>query len=634
MRIVILLAALLLLTLAGPAQAQDFAPSFEETECRFEASTAGDVTCGDLIVPEDWDVPDGDTIRLHVARYAARNEAAPEPILFLQGGPGGSGVDLLPQGYPLIFSEFNRDYDFVVLEQRGTRASQPDLLCEELNVLTLAWLDDDIPSDDLLQGQYDALAACRARLTTDEAIALPEYTSANNARDIAALADALDVPAFNLYGVSYGSRLALTVMRDHPDVVRSAVLDAPFPPQVDIYAEFRQNAFGALEAVLAACAADEVCNGAYPDLTTTFEDTYAALNADPITTQGVLPSTGETVDVLINGDAFLGFLFQALYQSALIPEMPRIIQQANVGDVEQIAFFSLLFLDQTLDTSLGMYLSVQCAEEVPYADVAAGLAVEARYAQFARFFAGQLDSARNIAATCALWDVPAAPRLEDDAIQSDIPALVMTGTFDPATPPRWGQTMAETLPHGGFIEVLYAGHGVIDLPCARQMALDFYAAPESLPADACRAERDLTFSLPASGEVVLVPFEEALTGIQGVYPDGWQELAPGTFARSGLGEVAIAQVGAPGLSSDAMLGLITGQLGQDEPLTPSGEHVTPQGEAWTLYELTVQGLAIRIAARQAEGGALLVLLQAPPGEIDALSEQVYLPALDAARFTP
>ncbi|MFP4321243.1 MAG: alpha/beta hydrolase [Anaerolineales bacterium] len=636
-RMLMLLGAVLaLLVIAAPTSAQtDFTPTFEATDCRFPTPTSGDLTCGDLIVPEDWDAPEGKTIRLHVAIFAARAaDPAPEPILFLQGGPGGSGLDLLEPGYPLIFGPFNADYDFMVLEQRGTRYSQPDLICDELNDLSFEYLDDDLAAETLRAEQWDALRACRERLVA-EGVDLAEYHSDNNARDIAALAAALDVPGFNLYGVSYGSRLALTVMRDHPEVVRSAVLDAPFPPQVDIYADFRQNTFGALEDVFVACAADDVCNAAYPDLETTFRETYDALNADPITTQARLPSTGETYDILIDGNGFLGFLFLALYQSSFIPEVPSIIAAASQGNVEQIAFLSMLFFDQSLDSSIGMLLSVQCREEVPYNDAARGQEVEQRYADFNEFFVGQLDSATNIAQTCAIWDVPAAPRIENEPVVSDVPALVMAGTFDPATPPRWGRLMAETLSNGTFLEVPNAGHGVIDLACPREIVLEFYDDPTVAPSGDCLQDiGDLAFSAPQSREVVLVPYEDALTGLQSVRPEGWQELGPGTFGRSSIGEVALAQVAARGADEQLLLSVISSQLLGDEPLEATDTYTTPDGNTWTLYEFSVQGLAIRLATRPDESGAILVLLQAPFSEISALSDSILFPVLDVAVFLP
>ena len=185
--------------------------------------------CGYLTVLENRMRPNGRTIRLAVAiRKASADNPKSDPILFLTGGPGGSG---LGEG-PGVAKQWRRDRDVIFLDQRGALKSDPFLACPGIDAFMestvgLSWSAPETTQQDALTTKTcrDRLAAAGAELTS--------YNSTESAADVADLRIALGVDRWNLYGVSYGTNLALQVLRDYPAGVRSVVLDAVFPPQIN-----------------------------------------------------------------------------------------------------------------------------------------------------------------------------------------------------------------------------------------------------------------------------------------------------------------------------------------------------------------------------------------------------------------
>src|SRR5262249_29867789 len=156
--------------------------------------------------------------------------------------------------------------------------------------------------------------------------------SAAGAADVNDIRLALGYDKIDLYGVSYGTRLALTVMRDFPDILRSVVLDSTVPVQADLYNDVARNAQRVFDLLFQSCAADRACNGAFPDLEDGFYQLVARLNAAPVTVQLKHPFTGKSYDFLITGNRLVGALFETFYVTSFIPGLPRVIARARAGD--------------------------------------------------------------------------------------------------------------------------------------------------------------------------------------------------------------------------------------------------------------------------------------------------------------
>ena len=316
LRFVLILCTLLAGSSFGFLQAQDL-PELFEGPCPFFVppasgeSDGGTIRCVTVIVPEDRQNPDGAEVELAVAIIQRSNlSSQAAPVFYLEGGPGGSAI----QAYDFwLQTSLRQDHDIILLDQRGTGYSYPTLDCYEF-----------------AEDSEDPIAECRSRLD-EEGINLGAYNSRESAADVVDVMNALGLEQVNLYGVSYGTRLALTVIRDAPQRVRSAMIDAVYPPHVNGYDEQVVLAYGAFETLFADCAAEAACNARFPNLREVFYSTIKVLNETPLE----MEAEDGTVEE-IYGETLVSMVFSAMYDASLVPYMPALIFAAADGDVDAI----------------------------------------------------------------------------------------------------------------------------------------------------------------------------------------------------------------------------------------------------------------------------------------------------------
>ncbi len=475
------------------------AQDYRETSCPrllILGETEGDtVTCGFLSVPESRSRENSPTVELAVMVLHARSSTPlADPLLFLQGGPGGAALSTAELWRASVWRDTR---DIVLFDQRGTGYSRPNLKCPEL-----------------YQDLYAGLDTCRARLAR-AGVDLRAYNSRENAADVEALRQALGVEAWNLYGVSYGTRLALTVLRDHPIGVRSVVLDSTYPPQVRRFAEFGANFERALNQVFTTCAADAACTAAFPDLKRKFSTRISVANGIPF----------ELFDGFeVDGDDLLSLYFQSMYSEAVLPNLPYSMSklaEREVGDA--LLLLSGVVSGEEVDAgragglaiyrvvlealqwfwrevqSEGVFFSTECQEDVSFERLSDVTAASESLSAVVRHLVE--TTGRDMFDDCRAWRVGRGDTVESQAVVSDVPTLVLAGSFDPITPPSWGKLAAETLQNSFFFEFPNAAHGVfLSGDCPVGMVQDFLDAPESEPDSGCIADIKLEFYIPeASG---------------------------------------------------------------------------------------------------------------------------------------
>ena len=440
--------------------------AFQTTSCPFKLAAGvvegKDVRCGYLTVPEDHNRPQGQTIKLAVAIFkASYSNPAADPVVDLQGGPGTQllatlGPVLTPSNIPNFTPG---DRDLILLDQRGVGYSQPSLGCQV----------------------NETLLACHDRLVR-QGINLSDYTTIQNAEDVHDLVLALGYHQVNLYGISYGTRLALTVMRLFPSDIRSAVLDSTSPPQVDIDTGFPAATQRAFDTLFRGCAANPTCNQNYPHLQTVFVHLVSELNQYPATVQMTNPQTGKPARAVLTGDDVVNGLRNALYETALIPKLPKVIYQlanhdylagAAVSEVANIALGS---------DSVGMFYSVECSESTltPQAMPAAVQMVEP---ETRHYF---LTALQADYANCQRWNVQPVEAVQWQPVTSAIPTLILAGEYDPATAPAYGMLAARTLSRSFFFLFPGTGHGVVGRNfCATRLLHTFVERPTEKPDTTC-----------------------------------------------------------------------------------------------------------------------------------------------------
>ena len=619
---------------------QEYVPTFEQAPCPFNVPAGAPVECGFVVVPEDHNDPDGPTIRLaSVIIKDQSGDHQPDPVILLAGGPGEKTVATAPALAQLL-APIHPNRDLILFDQRGVGLSEPALECPEVVQVVFDLLDEPDP-DVAQQTVFDAVMACRDRLVS-EGHNLSAYNTTQNASDVSAIRIALGYEQINLWGGSYGSLLAQAVMRDHPENIRSAAIISVLPLETSFFVEASATTANAVMRLLDACAADEACNSAYPNLQEALFEVIDQLNEEPVPITVMNPLDGQSYDAILTGDGVLGNLVTFLYFTQIIPVLPQAIHDVHNEDYGLMTQLSSTILALLELTSRGMMLSVMCTDDLIDRTPEDLLNI---MAALPRQLVGSADPEFEIEygifGVCENWPVEEADPWVKEPLVSDIPTLALSGEFDPVTPPEYGQLAASYLSNSFFFELPGIGHDIlVASECARSIIGDFFADPTQAPDASCIAEMPgVAFDLPVEDtEVVLEPYTDEELGISGVAPTGWTEVQPGIFARANTAlDTAVFQVAVePTMSAEELLDAITegygleerpestGERQADSPSTGSGHRLT-----WSLYAFEVQGLPWDLALAESEGLTLIVILQSPADERDVLREAVFLPIVDA-----
>jgi len=471
--------------LAGGSRADT--PHFVPGACPGKPAAVATVEkarCGYLIVPEDRAKPDGKTIRLAVAVIpAVAAKPAPDPILWLTGGPG---YDAFAQASYVVKWDLNRDRDVILMSQRGTASAEPSLTCDDIdrfNASSVGLLYDARSTGEL---HAQAVAACYRSLAA-RGIDLSAYNTAESVADLEDLRTALHVAKWNVWGMSYGTYVALTYMRRYPAGIRAVGIDGIVPPDVAGPAFAWPSYKEGLDGIFSACAAQPACRRRYPDLPATFARLVRQLEAHPLSVVVASPADGKPINVSLDGGALINVMVPATHAAATLPSLLAGLAHGHPQQVaEQWAARQIGDPKDYGSFSYGLTYGVHCAEWAPYVSQADVIAAGRRaFPSFPESVLAQAPQLAYFWQDCAVWNVPKAPASVRDATTSSIPTLVLSGTFDAQTGAQWGTHAARTLSHAVVVTIPAVAHiTVAASPCARSVATSFFDDPAH-PALAC-----------------------------------------------------------------------------------------------------------------------------------------------------
>lgn len=452
--------------------------------------------CGYLTVPENRARPDGRTVRIAVARAkAVVARSGSVPLLYLAGGPGGTAI---ATAVLRVAVGWNADRDVIFIDQRGTLHAQPLLACTEIDAFLIDAVQRVTSAPDTLARGEAATRACRDRLAA-AGHDLAAFDTAQNAADMADLRVALGIDEWHVYGVSYGTDLALQLLRDHPAGIRSLVLDSLVPPQVNLIDGFWPNAAAGYQALFDGCAADPACSAAYPAVKTQFFDLVRSLHAAPRHVAVTDPASGQPITVAIDGYALANLVVVASLNPGATAGVPALVQGLAQGDGTLAALSLLANRPPPGLTGYGLTYGVFCREHAAFTDAArVKAAAMAALPAFPDGVLSLVPQSPNLLRECAAWNVGRAEDRNKEPARSTVPVLLMAGAFDAITPPAWALLAASTLPNARVLTFPGAGHDVMiwSPACAVSVMRSFLDQPGAVDDRCVRDLRVPPFVLP------------------------------------------------------------------------------------------------------------------------------------------
>lgn len=402
--------------LAAACSGAAFAAPFSETRCYVDGFETP-VRCVSISVPLDYAVPSGETIKVTAAIAPSTTaRPAPDPLFVFAGGPGQAATGM-GSWLDSAFRPARRERDIVLFDVRGTGLSGA-LDCP----FSLAAERDSAGAF-----KRDA-AACAAKVGVKAVF----YSSREIVEDIERFRAALGYPQINLWGGSFGTRVAQHCTRRYGARVRAAVLDAATPVDDSIFVSAPRYGQAALERMFDDCAKETACAAAFPNLRADFDAILQRAEVAPIDAEIADPRTGRVQRIAIDRDGVAGYVRGALYAGFTRSVAPYAIAQGARGNFAPLAALGSMTDEWSVETmSFGSMLGILCGEDQVRAltEKSADHSFGFMRDSYIRFFAG----------ACTVWPHRALPPEMFRAFRSNVPAMAISGAADPVTPPSTGE---------------------------------------------------------------------------------------------------------------------------------------------------------------------------------------------------
>ena len=471
--------SVLILVFAIRSTAQRQSSNFQPAQCFFpewKELKSENISWGYLKVPENWSGGNGKSIKLAVAilhsKIAGRHA---EPLVFVQGGPGGSTISDL---WRWLNHPARQNRDIVLVDLRGTGLSQPTL-CPNLGHKFLAVLAGNYSPAQEINERVRLALQCKDTLLAKK-IDIAAYNSNSIAKDLHALKICLGYKKWNVYGLSYGTHVAMIYGNEFPDDVNKLILDSPVPPHADYYNNSTSNYIRALNVFFEKCRNDHEANRQYPNLESKYYQTVESLKKNPIEVN-VPTNIVSTGKFYFNAQDMMLAIQQGLYSKRIIQVLPLLINAFHDRNKDALGHL-VKSLSSRLLLDYGTYYCVLCHEMIPFNSLAKfheDAAKNTRFPVGLTFYESEFS-------ICKVWN----KELKIDSAESMInisqkPTLIFSGDLDPITPLANGILTQKSFPRSYLIEVSSWGHGVSFSECGNKLIASFLDNPTVEPNSGC-----------------------------------------------------------------------------------------------------------------------------------------------------
>ncbi len=616
-----------------------FVPSFHTTACSFNIPLGTRVSCGTVSVPQNRARNSTDLIKLPVVLFQSTKPDA-GVIVFLQGGPGQEAINWSLDHFTEFVQPVLQEYDMVFFDPRGTGSSTSAPACPELNPVYIDAYYHPAGQEQAFNEFMTLLSKCHDHLIST-GINPGIFNTSESAADVSDIAQALGYKKINLLGISYGTHLALNVMRDHPDLVRSAVLDSVMPMQSNVFTSRASNLEYALNKMFSDCAASPRCNSAYPDLENTFNTLITQFDQKPVSIKTFNSAAGISHEITVDGVEFLSAIAWGLQNSELVTIVPKAIYDIQAG------YYT--FLTQVLglpgsdynNINLVTYFATICTEQV-FASTPQQIDSNNSFSPVIKKFAlmDLFGSSQHIFDLCKAWGTNSYDPRDSQPVTSAIPALILSGQYDPTTPVTNGKQVAANLPNGYFYVIPGMGRATtVGSPCAHKMMMNFYANPAQAPdATTCApagASNAFEFFLPYDGKlsVAMEAIDDPSKMVQGMVPIGWiKDLQSPTYHRNAyLFDPTLVNYWSIAAPKSVALSSITrtfASTGFESTPIKTGTYAA-NGLTWTIYQTKYNGEPAILALAQISSYRTLgINLVASAPELTAYYDGLFIPILN------
>lgn len=485
LRYLLFVAIALAILHSSGSQADNSAPLVLK-DCRITAGPGQPgikARCGTLLRPENPEDPQSAQLELFVAVVPALSlEQKSDPFVPIAGGPGQAS-SVFYAGYAGAFEKVRRTRDIVLLDQRGTGKSAP-MACDA--------------DDGILDSQFsrelvlELTESCLNTLPHDPRF----FTTSVAVEDLEALRIALGYTQFNVYGISYGSRVAQHFMRRYPGSTRSVILDGVAPPQIALGPGLATDAQKVMDKILSRCLAEPACAETFPNIDRALEQLVSTLREESVPLTLPNPLTGDMETFEFSAFELAGALRLLSYHPNSVALIPLLIHQAVNGNYAPLAS-QFLMISTSLGESLnlGMHNAVVCTEDAPYyADTGVNMdALNNTYMGAYTF--------ENLDTICSIWPQGVIDDGFKNSVKSDTPVLLLSGDLDPVTPPENAEVAAVNLSNATHLIGKHQGHGQAIRGCVPSIIAQFVddASIDQLQTECLDRLHSMPFFLDFSG---------------------------------------------------------------------------------------------------------------------------------------
>lgn len=437
--------------------------------------------CSTMSVPEDHSKPDGRKISLAISWLPASKQAEDDPIFMLAGGPGQGARESFPS-IAQAFSEARKTRNIILLDQRGTGDSNP-LKCEDSKGDS-AVVEDEQYSE---QSAVDFARKCAAVYAGK--VDVSQFTTADAIQDLDLARKAIGARQINLIGISYGTRVAQQYAKQFPASTRTVTIDGIAPLDVVLGQEHAKNLEDSLDLQFARCSKDKACLGKMGNPREQLNLLLAKLAKGPVPVHYRDAVTGEWKDGQFSAGhiAMLTRLLAYAPQAAAL--LPLQFSEANKGHFESfMALSEMVSHDVSSMIMHGMQLSVMCSEDAD--DLVLDPADEKRLLG--------TGLVQLLKAQCAVWPHKMRPADFRTPLTGNLPVLILSGEYDPVTPPRYGDSVAKHLPNAKHIIAKGSGHNVLPVGCMPKLFAKFLETADAKNLDSSCMDK-LTYASMFTG---------------------------------------------------------------------------------------------------------------------------------------